>query len=89
MLDRRPCAIEFRVTGFASLKRRGYLSVALRTDETCRATIRARGFRTVTARVVPGARPVVKLRGQARRVVITVRTVDAAGNAGRVERSFR
>ena len=88
-MDRRPCAIELRVTGFASLKRRGYLSVALRTDETCRATISARGFRTVTARVEPGTRRVVKLRGRARRVVVTVRTRDAAGNAGRVERTFR
>ena len=43
-----------RVTGFASLKRRGYLSVALRTDEACRATVSAAGFRTVATQVVPG-----------------------------------
>jgi hypothetical protein len=86
--DRRPCAVTFRVTGFRSLKRRGYLSVALRTDETCRARISARGFRSVTTRVAPHTRPVVKLRGKARRIVVTVRTRDAAGNTGRVKRSY-
>ena len=87
--DRRPCVVTFRVTGFASLKRRGYLSVALRTDETCRATISAPGFRSVTTLVLPNSRPVVKLRGEARRVVVTVRTRDAAGNTGRVQRTYR
>jgi hypothetical protein len=77
------------VTGFRSLNRRGYLSVALRTDEACRATISAPGFRSVTARVVPNTRPVVKLRGKARRVVVTLRTRDAAGNTGRSTRTYR
>jgi hypothetical protein len=87
-VDRRACAVEFRVTGFRSLRRRGYLSVALRTDEACRATISARGFRKVTANVRPGTRPIVKLRGRARRITVTVRTLDAAGNAGRVTRRY-
>jgi hypothetical protein len=30
----------------------------------------------------------VKLRGKARRIVVTVRTRDAAGNTGRVKRSY-
>jgi hypothetical protein len=88
-VDRRPCAVSFRVTGFASLKRRGYLNVAIRADERCRATISAAGFRTVTAQLAPNSRRVVKLRGRGRRVVITVRTLDAAGNPGRVRRTYR
>ncbi len=90
VVDRRPCAVLFRVTGFRSLSRRGYLNVALRTDETCRVTISARGFRRVTTRVVPNTRPVVKLRGKrSRRVVVIVRTRDAAGNTGRLQRTYR
>lgn len=79
----------FRVTGFRALKRRGYLNVALRSDEPCRVTITARGYRPVSARVVPGTRPVVKLRGKRSRIVITVRTRDAAGNTDRIRRTYR
>lgn len=56
-----------RVTGFASLGRRHYLSVALRTDEPCRATLTGRvggagSLRSATARLTPGTRTVVRMR---------------------------
>jgi hypothetical protein len=81
-----------RVTGRGSLGRRGYLTVALRTDEACRATISAKGFRTLTARLVPGTRVVVKLRrttSRARTVAVRVEAKDAAGNARMLNQSVR
>jgi hypothetical protein len=90
--DLRPCALSMRVTGLVALKRRGYLSVALRTDEPCRATVSARGFRSASAQLVPGRRTLLRLRGARRgnrRIAIAVSGVDAAGNATRLARSVR
>ena len=81
-----------RVTGLWSLKRRGYLTVALRTDEGCRATVAAPGFKTAGARLTPGTRTVIKLRARTRkprRLTVSVRAVDAAGNAGTLARVVR
>jgi hypothetical protein len=81
-----------RVTGLRSLGRRGYLSVALRTDEACVATISARGFRKVTARLVPGKRVVVKLRrttSRTRSVAVRVDARDAAGNVRSLNQSVK
>ena len=63
-----------RVTGLNSLARRRYLSVALRTDRTCRVTVAAAGFTKATATLQPGRRTVVKIRrtkGKAKRITIT------------------
>jgi glucose/sorbosone dehydrogenase len=90
--DVRPCAVSIRVTGVHSLGRRGYLSVALRTDEACGATVSARGFRATTARLVPGKRLVVKLRrttSRSRSVAVRVDARDAAGNVRTLNRSVR
>ena len=90
--DLRPCTITTRVTGLRSLRRRGYLSVALRTDEACRATISARGFRAVTTHLTPGARSVVKLRrttSRARSIALRIEARDAAGNLRTLRRSVR
>jgi glucose/arabinose dehydrogenase len=87
--DVRPCAVSARITGVHALKRRGYLSVALRTDEACRATVTARGFRTVAARLVPGKRLVVKLRrttSRSRSVAVRVAARDAGGNVRTLDR---
>jgi hypothetical protein len=70
----------------------GNLSVALRTDEACRATISARGFRETTARLVPGTRVVVKLRrttNRARTVAVRVEARDATGNLRTVNQNVR
>ena len=90
--DLRPCTITTRVTGLHSLRRRGYLSLALRSDEACRATISARGFRTVTIHLKPGSRRVVKLRrttSRARSIALTIEARDAAGNLRTLRRSVR
>jgi hypothetical protein len=79
-----------RVTGLVALRHRGYLAVALRTDESCRATVSARGFRTVSATLAPGTRTVLKLRRErrgARRIAVTVRAVDAARNVATLRRT--
>ena len=64
-----------RVTGLNSLAKRRYLSVALRTDRTCRVTVAARRLQpTATATLQPGKRTVVKIRrtkGKAKRITIT------------------
>ena len=65
--DLRPCTVSMRVTGLASLGRRHYLSVALRTDEACRATVSGRitGVPTSARRrsaSTPGTRTLVRLR---------------------------
>jgi hypothetical protein len=81
-----------RVTGLRALKRRGYLSVALRTDEPCRATVSARGFRRASAHLTPGRRTVLRLRGARRgnrRIAIHVGGVDTSGNRTRIARSVR
>jgi hypothetical protein len=64
-----------RVTGLRSLAKRKYLSVALRTNKSCSATVRAPNFKRATARLEPGRRTVVRLRrtkGKARRFKVTV-----------------
>ena len=81
-----------RVTGLRSLARRKYLSVALRTDEACRVTISAKTFHDASTRLAPGARTVIKLRRRAKgssRIVVSVRAVDAAGNAITVRTTVR
>jgi len=68
------------------------LSLALRSDEACRATISARGFRTVTIHLKPGSRRVVKLRrttSRARSIALTIEARDAAGNLRTLRRSVR
>jgi len=90
--DVRPCAITTRITGLRSLRRRGCLSLALRSDEACRATISARGFRAVTIHLKPGARRVVKLRrttSRARSIALRIEARDAAGNLRTLRRSVR
>ena len=103
--DVRPCAVSMRVTGLASLGRRGYLSIALRSDEACRATITGRmtiaSFRAVTIRLNPGERTVVRLRvtdaravaralrTRPRAVSVKISTRDAAGNTRTLSESVR
>jgi hypothetical protein len=85
-----PCALSIRVTGLASLGRRRYLSIALRTDASCRATISARRFRSATVALVPGKRAVVKLRLDRRRALPgTVAIRVAAPNARILTTSVR
>ena len=63
-----------RVTGLNSLEKRRYLSVALRTDRTCRVTVAAAGFKSTSTTLTPGKRTVIKLRrtkGKAKRITIT------------------
>ncbi len=61
------------MTGLRSVRRTRRLSVALRTDEACRATVSARirgvaSFRTSTRSLVPGRRSVLRLQLSARSV---------------------
>lgn len=86
-----------RVTGLASLARRGYLSVALHSDEACRATVTARmassRFKPATIRLAAGQRTVIRLRAtnpaavkralrrHPRTVALRVSAIDASGNA--------
>ena len=62
-----------RVTGLASLARRGYLSVALRTDEVCRVAVSARmsvsRFGTASLRLPRAQRTVIRLRAHDPRAV--------------------
>jgi hypothetical protein len=88
----RPCAVSLRVTGLRSVGRRHRLSVALRADEPCRATVSAPGFRTATARLVPGLRTVVALRTarlRRGRLDVRVQAVDADGNVATQARRVR
>jgi hypothetical protein len=69
--DARACVLAARVTGLRSVRRRHRLTVALRADEACRATVsaRIRGVaRFVAARrsLAAGRRHVVRLRLSAR-----------------------
>jgi hypothetical protein len=82
-----PCAVSMRVTGQYSLAKRRFLSVALRTDKTCRVTVSAPQFTRTTVTLTPGERRVVKIRrtrGTAKRITVTVRTP-----AGRVTQNVR
>jgi len=90
--DLRPCSVSTRVTGLRSLARRGYLSVALRTDEACRATISARGFRTLTTNLRPDTRTVVRLRrrtSRARSIALKIEARDGSGNVRTLSQSVR
>jgi hypothetical protein len=94
-----------RITGLRALSRRGFLSVALRSDEGCRATVSARmsssRFKPVSIRLVAGERTVVRLRAANRHAVIRalrrgprtvavrVHAVDASGNARTLTDSVR
>jgi hypothetical protein len=65
-----------RVTGQYSLAKRRFLSVALRTDKTCRVTVGAPNFTRATVTLTPGERRVVKIRrtrGTAKRITVAVR----------------
>src|SRR5262249_30201028 len=98
--DTRACSLALRVTGLRSVRRRHFLSVALRTDEACKATGSASGVRISKPTLRPGARRVVRLRLTARgvrtlhrhasrRVAIRVQAVDAAGNVRTLTRHGR
>ncbi len=65
--DARACTVSARVTGLRSVRRRARLSIALRSDEACRATVRAsiRGvaqFRRTSRSLLGGRRTVVSVR---------------------------
>jgi hypothetical protein len=69
--DRRACSLALRVSGVRSVRKHRRLTLALRTDEACRATIRAtiRGvaqFRRATVALAAGKRAVVRVRLTAR-----------------------
>jgi hypothetical protein len=69
--DTRACSLAARVTGLRSVRRRHRISLALRADEACRATVSARiagvaSFRTASGSLVAGARKVVRVRLSAR-----------------------
>jgi hypothetical protein len=85
--DTRACAVSARVTGLRSVRRRGRLSVALRSDEACQVTVRARirgvaQFRRAQTAVAVGRRTVVRVR-------LSVRGKRAVRRALRRERSLR
>jgi hypothetical protein len=86
----RPCFVAVRVTGLRSVGRRHRLSVALRADEPCRATVSAPGFNVATASLAANRRRVVNLRTarlKRGRLEIRVQAVDADGNvAAQVQR---
>jgi hypothetical protein len=102
--DRRPARVAVNVTGLRSLRRRHYLRVTLRPDESCRITVRAARFHTLTRSLAANQRARLKLRLTARgrrsvrralrdhrhpRVNLRLRTTDAAGNAGTYTRRLR
>ena len=69
--DRRACSLALSVSGVRSVRRLKRLSITLRTDEACRATVRAsiKGvaqFRRTTASVSAGKRKVVRVKLTAR-----------------------
>jgi hypothetical protein len=66
-VDSRACVVSARVTGMRSARRTRRLTVALRTDEPCRAEVRARirgvaRFKTTAAALTPGQRTVLRVR---------------------------
>ncbi|MDA0174189.1 PQQ-dependent sugar dehydrogenase [Solirubrobacter taibaiensis] len=84
--DRRACSVAMRVSGVRSVRRLKRLTVALRTDEACRASVRAsiKGvaqFRRTTTSVSAGTRKVV-------RVKLTSRGVRAVRSALRRKSSL-
>jgi Glucose / Sorbosone dehydrogenase len=88
----RPCFVSVRVTGLRSVGLRHRLSVALRADEPCRATISAPGFKVATAALAPGRRRVVELRTtrlRRGRLDVRVQAVDADGNVATLLRRVR
>ena len=90
--SRRPCAVSVHVTGLRSVGRRHRLSVALRADEPCRATISAPGFKVTTAALAANARRVVALRTtrlRRGRLDVRVQAVDADGNVASLVRRVR
>ncbi len=90
--SRRACAVSVRVTGLRSVGRRHRLSVALRADEPCRATVSAPGFRVATALLQPGERRVVTLstaRVRRGRVDVRVQALDGDGNVATQVRRVR
>jgi Glucose / Sorbosone dehydrogenase len=65
--DTRACRITVRVTGVNSIRKRHFLTVSLRSDERCRATVTAKikhvvQFKHVTKTLVKGRRTVLKLK---------------------------
>ena len=69
------------------LAKRRFLSVALRTNKTCRVTVSAPNFTRTTVTLTPGERRVVKVRrtrGTAKRITVTVRAP-----AGKVTQTVR
>jgi hypothetical protein len=90
--SRRPCAVSVRVTGVRSVGRRLRLSVSLRADEPCRATVSAPGFKVATAALAAGTRRVVSLRTtrlKRGRLDVRVQAVDADGNVATQVRRVR
>jgi hypothetical protein len=102
--DTRAARVAVNVTGLRSLRRRHYLRVTLRPDESCRVTLRAARFHSVTRSLAANQRARLKLRLTARgrrsvrralrhhkhpRINLRLRTTDAAGNAGTYTRRLR
>lgn len=84
--DTRACSLALRATGVRSVRRLKRLSLALRTDEGCRATVKAsiRGvaqFRSARTSLTAGQRAVV-------RVKLTARGTRAVRKALRRKRSL-
>src|SRR5262249_52767223 len=102
--DTRPARVAVNVTGLRALRRRHYLLVTLRPDESCHVSVRAARLHTVTRPLAVNPRAGVKLRLTARglrsvrralrrhqrpRVNLRLRTMDAAGNPGTYTRRVR
>jgi hypothetical protein len=69
--DTRACSLSLRTTGLRSVRKLKRLSVALRTDEGCRATVKAKikgvaQFRSARSSLTAGKRAVVRVRLTAR-----------------------
>jgi hypothetical protein len=85
--DTRACAISARITGVHSVRALRRLTVALRTDEACRAKVSARirgvaTFRTAQGTLVIGRRSVIRLQ-------LTARGTRAVRSALKRHRSLR
>jgi hypothetical protein len=94
-----------RVTGLASLARRGYITLALRTDEVCRVVVSARmsasRFGSASLRLPRGQRTVIRLRAdnpravaralrtRSRTVAVRLTATDASGNARTLTNNVR
>jgi hypothetical protein len=69
--DARACSLALRATGLRSVRKLRRLSIALRTDEGCRATVKAKikgvaQFRSASSSLAAGKRSVVRVRLTAR-----------------------